>query len=172
MSKNFIGYEYKEIIVDKSNVSMYLDAYKSFGWVQDDNIPNVQNVQTVNSIRLKRDRKIINKAELTRLQHQFEACMNEISKLEKSKTTKAISISLAIGLVGTIFMALSVFSITGNPSNVILCAIFGVLGFIGWGLAPIMYKKLVIKRLEVVNPLIEQKYDEIYTICEKGNNLL
>lgn len=169
MSKNFIGYEYKEIIVDKNNISMYLDAYKSFGWVQDDNIPNVQ---TVNSIRLKRDRKIINKTELTRLQRQFEACMNEISKLEKSKTTKAISISLSIGLVGTIFMALSVFSISGNSPSVMLCTIFGILGFIGWGVAPIMYKKLVIKRLEVVNPLIEQKYDEIYTICEKGSNLL
>ena len=30
--KNFIGYEYKEIITDSSRVSFLLDGYENFGW--------------------------------------------------------------------------------------------------------------------------------------------
>ena len=33
----FFGYEYKELSVEQSRVSMYLDGYKSFGWIADDN---------------------------------------------------------------------------------------------------------------------------------------
>ena len=41
------------------------------------------------TLRLKRDRKIVNKTELTRLQRNFEACVREIQSLENSKTSKA-----------------------------------------------------------------------------------
>ena len=33
----FLGYEYKELSVEQSRVSMYLDGYKNFGWIADDN---------------------------------------------------------------------------------------------------------------------------------------
>ena len=36
IKKNFVGYEYKEIIAEGSRVSLLLDGYESFGWEIDE----------------------------------------------------------------------------------------------------------------------------------------
>ena len=53
-----------------------------------------------------------------------------------------------------------------------LCILLAVPAFTLWALAPILYPRMVAKRTKTVNELIEQKYDEIYLICEKGSKLL
>lgn len=50
-------------------------------------------------IRLKRDHKIINKAELTRLQRNFEACVSEIQTLEQRKTSAATAYAIVLGIM-------------------------------------------------------------------------
>lgn len=174
--KEFVGYEYKEISADQSKVSFLLDGYENFGWEADGNVYEspVANPHHPGKtiLRLKRNRKIINKMELTRLQRNFEACVNEIDMLEKSKTSMATVYALIIGIVGTAFMAGSTFAITAQPPHVILCIVLAIPGFIGWILPYFVYKRVVGKQTEKVNALIEEKYDEIYTICEKGNKLL
>lgn len=167
----FVGYEYKEIAVDSDNASMYLDGYACFGWEPDDNIPKKDYLgRTV--IALKRNRKILNKMELTRLQRNFEACMEDINALENSKTQLATVISITAGLIGTAFMAGSVFAVTNDPPMIWLCALLAIPGFIGWMLAFPLYKRFSQRKTEAMLPLIEQKYDEIDAVCEKGNALL
>ena len=183
-SRNYVGYEYKEIAVESSKLSMYLDCYESFGWQLDERAGGVREqgvpdltignrpvVRTV-TLSLRRDRKIMNKQELTRLQRNFEDCMNQIGMLERSRTTKATMWSLIVGFVGTAFMAGSVFAITAVPPIIWQCILLAIPGFIGWAAAPLLYRHLVSQRAEVIAPMIEEKYDEIYGICEKGNQLL
>ena len=68
---NYVGYEYKEILADNSMVSLLLDGYENFGWEVSESLPensiggNPGGSQKT-AIRLKRDRKIINKAELVK----------------------------------------------------------------------------------------------------------
>ena len=184
VGKDYIGYEYKTVTVDKEKVSMYLDAYENFGWAVDDaagrpiaglrpasGTPATRFVSAAD-VKLKRDRKILNKAELTRLQQHFEACMDEIANLEDSKTKMATVYSIAAGVAGTVFMAGSVFAVTAEPPAVWLCVSLGVPGLIGWALPYYLYKFFTEKRTREIAPLIEQKYDEIHEICEKGNALL
>lgn len=66
--------------VRRSAVSLYMDAYKSFGWEPGgtENSPKARTVAERIVLKFKRDRKILNKAELTRLQRNFDACVNEI----------------------------------------------------------------------------------------------
>lgn len=71
------GYEYKEITADMGQISFLIDGYENFGWEVDENVAQpaletfpkragaMQHKKAV--LRLKRDRKIINKTELTRL---------------------------------------------------------------------------------------------------------
>ena len=167
----YVGYDYKTVTTNAEKASMILDAYKNFGWAPDDTLPANPHGAKV-TLKLKRDRKILNKAELTRLQQHFEACMDEISRLENSKTQKAMILSLTVGLVGTAFLAGSVFAVTHAPPMIALCVILGVPGLIGWALAYPLFRFLTKKRTAVVAPLIEQKYDEIHEICEKGNDLI
>ena len=179
--RNFVGYEYKELLTESSRFSFLLDGYENFGWMLDENLPaylpeNGKDRNPVSQqkkvLRLKRNRKIVNKMELTRLERNFEACVNEIDKLEKEKTSIATVYALVLGIIGTAFMAGSVFAVTPQEPNYILCIILAVPGFLGWILPYFLYKKIVGKQTERVTPLIEEKYDEIYEICEKGNKLL
>ena len=169
--KNYIGYDYKTIVSDSEKTSMYLDTYENFGWLPDEKSPPKQFGGMV-TLKLIRDRKILNKAELTRLQQHFEACMDEITLLENSKTKMATYLSIIIGVLGTAFMAGSVFAVTNEPPMVTLCVILGIPGIIGWALPYHLYKMFAKKRTTQITPLIEQKYDEIHEICEKGNALI
>ena len=170
-NRNFVSYDYKEISVSSDRASLFLDGYENFGWQPDDSIPAVKATGKV-TLRFKRDRKIINKVELTRLQRHFEACMNEIAMLDASKTSSANVAALTVGVIGTAFMAGSVFAVTAQEPMISLCIILGVPGFVGWILPYFLYKKMRKRRVQKVTPLIEDKYDEMYEILEKGNRLL
>lgn len=170
-NRDFVGYEYKEIAVDRQLESLYMDSYQNFGWQLEERSGINAGISS-STLKFKRDRKILNKAELTRLQRQFDACANEILALEKSKTSSATVIALIIGMLGTAFMAGSVFAVTASEPNIPLCIILAIPAFIGWILPYFVYRTTAVKRTRKVEPLIEAKYDEIYEVCEKANNLL
>ena len=169
--KDFVGYEYKEITGPDSRVSQYLDCYACFGWQIDENIPAGSRMGQT-TIRMKRDRKIVNKMELTRLQRHFEACVREIEALEKSKTSAATVWALVVGIIGTAFMAGSTFAVTNEPPLILLCILLAVPGFIGWILPYFLYRRIAAGQARKLQPVIEAKEEEIYAICEKGHSLL
>lgn len=169
--KDYVGYDYKSITTDSNKASMYLDAYENFGWMPDDSLPTAGLGRSI-ILKLKRDRKIPNKVELTRLQQHFEACMDEIAVLENSKMRTPTLYSIIIGFIGTAFVAGSVFAVTHEPPMIILCIILGIPGLIGWALSYFLFRIFAKKRTTEVAPLIERKYDEIHEICEKGNALI
>lgn len=113
-ARDFVGYEYKELTAPRDQFSLYLDSYENFGWAPDGNTPPHSRNGMI-TVTLKRDRRIVNKAELTRLQRNFDACAGEIQALERSKTSGPLMLALTIGLIGTAFMALSVFAVTAQP---------------------------------------------------------
>lgn len=175
--KSFVGYEYKEIVTDSNRLSFLLDGYESFGLEEDGRLAESAAVrnpvpQQRTVLRMKRNRKLINKVELTRLERNFEACVEEIGKLEKAKTSLAAMYAIILGVIGTAFMAGSVFAVTAQPPQYILCLLLAVPGFLGWIFPHFLYKKIAGKQTVKITPLIEAKYDEIYEICEKGNKLL
>ena len=169
--QSFISYEYKELNVKEEQASFYLDCYENFGWKQDENFP-LQNKGDLVILKLKRNRKIVNKVELTRLQRHFEADMQDIFSLEKSKTGLATVLALSTGVLGTAFMAGSVFAVTAEPPVIWLCILLAIPAFAGWILPYFVYKKVKEEKIKKVTPYIEEKYDEIYEICEKGHSLL
>ena len=167
----YVGYEYKKITVAEENASWYLDCYESFGWEQDDNAPPISGGHMV-TLSLKRDRKIINKAELTRLQRNLEACVAEISHLERSRQSAATMWALIVGVIGTAFMAGSVFAVTHEPPIIWLCILLAIPAFIGWITPYFLYRSIEARHTAKIQPMIEAKQEEIYVLCEKGLNLL
>jgi len=177
--RNFIGYEYRDITVDRDLESLYADGYQNFGWVLDGAagpltwVPKTRVPKTWFSsvtMRFKRDRKIRNKAELTRLQRQFDACVNEIKSMEKSKSASATIAACSVGLIGTAFLAGATFAYLGGL--IVLCIILAIPGFIGWIIPYFLYNLTYAKKSAKVAPLIENKHDEIYEVCERANSLL
>lgn len=148
-----------------------MDGYASFGWKQDENLPNEKSGGKV-TLHFKRSRSILNKTELTRLQRHYEACMQEISALEASKGSVPMIVSLTCGLIGCAFMAGSVFAVTAAPPVIWLTVVPGIPGFALWGAAYFGYKWSKRRRAETVMPLIDAKYDEACAVCEKAQQLL
>lgn len=170
-SNNFIGYEYRDVSVDSALESLYVDSYENFGWQFQGRsaTPIGAPIGTI-YLKFKRDRKICNKIELTRLQRQFDSCASQIMRMERSKSSHASIIAFTIGILGTAIMAGATFAYLGG--FMILCTILAIPGFLGWILPYFAYQKSYAKKEAVVTPLIESKYDELYEVCEKGNALL
>ncbi|MGI6009919.1 MAG: hypothetical protein ACOX8H_00280 [Ruminococcus sp.] len=175
--KKFIGYEYKEITVPADQVSMYLDCYENFGWIVDEKAYVLKKQKKVQeqhrqTVRLKRNRKIMNKMELTRLQRNFESCAHEIEVLEEEKTRMPMIQALTVGIAGTAFMAGSTFAVVHEPPLIGLCILLAIPGFLGWILPYFLYRRMTEKKRKKLEPLIEDKLEEIYSICQKGHALL
>lgn len=166
---NFIGYEYKDITVKRKMESVYTDGYNNFGWALEGTSTSVQNVGSV-TIKFKRDRKIRNKVELTRLQRQFDAAVAEIETLESSKVIGASVVAYVIGVIGTSFMAGSVFA---NQAD-IFAAFYNSSSprFRRLDHPIFSLQQYQQEKTNKVAPLIDQKFDKIYEVCEKANALL
>ena len=169
-AENFVGYEYKEVATTSAMEGVYADGYPNFGWTLDGAVPSALGLSAIN-LKFKRDRKIRNKAELSRLQRQFEQAVAQIINLERSKTTGAFATALTIGLIGSAFLAGATFAFV-YAEMVLLMVILAVPGFLGWGLPYLFYKRMSAKKSATVAPLIEQQYDAIYEVCAKGHALL
>lgn len=168
IDNGFVGYEYKSITVKSDFVDIYADCFPSFGWT----LEETKEIGKSNffMMKFKRDRKTTNKVELKRLGHEFESHVREINKLEISKKTFASIFAYTIGILGTAFMAGSVFAVTSNM--ILLCIILAVPAFTGWVMPYFCYKHLSEKKSEEVTGLIDEQYDAIYATCEKANVLL
>lgn len=170
MSKEtFIGYEYRDVNIKEEIVSIVIDGYENFGWQVDSSMKPAQPVQST-TIKFKRDRAIRNKAELTRLQRQFDAVLEEIQSMEKAKGILAATIAYIVGVLGTAFVAGSVFAL--NAGWIVGMIFLAVPGLVGWIISYPIYKRIRQKKVVDLNPLIEKKYDELYEITKRGNQLL
>ena len=116
-----------------------MDGYASFGWKPDENLPNEKSGGKI-TLHFKRSRSILNKTELTRLQRHYEACMQEISVMEASKSTIPTIVSLSCGLLGCAFVAGSVFAVTAETPVIWLTVVLGIPGFALWAAAYFGYK--------------------------------
>lgn len=168
-TQSFVSYEYQELTFPRAWGYMYYDNYENFGWELDATSNSTTGFNKITA-RFKRNRKIRNKAELTRLQRQFEGCTKEIERLEKSKTTKASVLAYVVGLLGTALMAGATFAFLGG--NVALCILLALPAFLGWILPYFAFKSSVNKKTTQVTPLIDNKYDEVCSVCEKAYSLL
>ena len=171
MEQDFAGYEYKRIKIPGDQLALYLDAYESFGWQMDERLSDLSGDGLL-TLQLKRDRKIMNRMELTRLQRNFEGCMEEIAMLEKEKTRTATFVSIADGIVGTAFLAGATFAVTAPEPRILLCILLAVPGFLGWILPYFLYKYIAEKKTKAILPMIEKKNDEIGELMKKGHALL
>jgi hypothetical protein len=167
--QGFVGYEYKNVTVKQSSADLYADAFPSFGWMLEGAGTPLGLPGSV-AMKFKRNRKIPNKVELTRLQRQFEAQIAEVECLESSKSLSASTVAYLIGVVGTAFMAASVFAFLADL--LILCIILAIPAFAGWVIPYFCFTNIRKRKTAKLAPIIDSKYDEIYEACEKANGLL
>lgn len=172
--KEYIAYEYQELTVERADAPFLRDSYENFGWeIAERPIENRAGSPAEKiMLQMKRNRNLMNRTELTRLQRHFEACLQDISEMEKQKERRATILAITVGIIGTACLAVSVMAFTASPPIYWLHLLTAIPGVLGWILPYFLYKREREKQTQKLNPLIEQKKDELYKICEKGHHLL
>lgn len=84
----FAGYEYTEVTTQRRLEPIYAGSYPGFGWELERISISPQGSAFV-ILRFRRNRKIRNKLELTRLQRQFDSGVDAIKALERARVSKA-----------------------------------------------------------------------------------
>ena len=193
----FVGYEYKHITVPKSMDGLWTDGLNSFGWALDKKEPavvkhlwgplrvmmaplsvfggkfkeSVVDHESATRVELtfKRDREIPGKSALNLLQPELEHSARSIESLEESKTMTASVAAYAIGLVGTVFLALATFAYLAGMSPLFI--ILAIPGFMGWILPFFAFHAVKNNKTKKIDPLIEIQHENIYTICQKADKM-
>lgn len=185
-TKDFVAYEYLSVNVTNEKENLYIDCYENFGWVltnstthnglvdRDDYYINNSNINSKKNINLKfkRDRKIPNKSKVVNLQKRCENGFRELERLEREPLSKGNIYAVTISVIGTIFLALSVFAITATNPFYILGVITGIIGLVCWFISYPIYKKIKLKQEGINVSLIEEQYNVIYDSCEQAQKLL
>lgn len=163
---NYERYDYKEVKIDHSPDYKYLDDLSCFGWKEDENKSNEK------IYIFKRARSIINKNELIRLERNYQSCLKEIKKLKDTVHAQSVAIAILVGMIGCLFITLSLLEITKDAPNLMIFIPLSLIGLLFWTLPIYIYKFCIKIGEEKIIKFINQKQDEIDVICDKALKLL
>lgn len=163
--------EYRALAQKIESVSRTLDgivsAQEEYGRVDDEKAKNVVALYEQSYLHYVRDRNILNKTELIRLQRQFEDCMEQIQTMQRRADSIPQATALAAGPVGAAFIAGSVFAVTASTPIIWLTVLLTIPGFALRGAAyPICHKAQQRQRDRLL-PIIDAKYEEAAQTAEK-----
>lgn len=160
--RDFIGYEYTSVRASVTHESMVVDGYRNFGWQLDGVRRGV--------LTFKRDRNLLNKTELTRLQRQFDAHLRELDMLEHDPAHRSSFIACAIGLIGCALLGGATFAYLDGL--VTLMIVLAVPGFLCWIVAYPIRRRLRHWFQMRSEPAIEHLLDVNYDVCRRASALL
>lgn len=162
-------YEYRAVPVPGDRLSLTRDTYAAFGWIEEGN-PTGGSPLGPLTLSLKRDRHIRNRSMINELQRKSEAALNDIDHLERSKVQKAQIVAFTIGVIGSAFLAGSVFAF--QAALWVPFVIFGAVGLVAWVAPFFAYRSIRTSQTSKVAPLIDQRYDTIYDAAERAQRLM
>lgn len=170
--KEFISYEYKTVSVKAKDQTKAMDMYEAFGWEITGTASAVTGDTTLS---LKRNRNLLHKQELNKLERQAEDTFATINGLERSKTLVASVFAYIFGCFAALVlgggMCLTML-IEGSIPAFVGGVILGVAGIALCGVNYVIYKKLVEKKTKSLLPVIDQTEEKLANTLEKGNDLL
>lgn len=171
---DYVAYEYLTVQADRDLELLYKDTYRSFGWIIEATTAGPLGGGTPNptmvTLKLKRDRRLRNRPLVNELQRRAENALAAIRDLEKSRTSTAVATALGIDIVGSAFLAGSVFAIEAGLW--LLSVPLGAVGLLGWLTGWLAHGKVKARKTAQTAPLIDQQYDILYNASDQAARLL
>ena len=125
-STEFVAYEYTLVRAPRDLARLHEDTYRSFGWTVTDERAVPGGIE----FNLKRDRSIRTRSAIAELERKVERSLTTIGRLSSSPRAVALTSAMTIGLIGTAFLAGSVFTLLGG--FIFASVALGVVGLLGW----------------------------------------
>lgn len=167
IDNGYVEYEYKKSHIKQDMFGLYSDNIKSFGWsITSVNHKNKEQVE----LQLRRNRNTPNRDELIRLELKFESIVTEIKKMKNKEVIPALISASFVGIIGSMFMAISVFFYT--LYGLVLSLLISIPGFIGWGSIYFVYTKINNSISTQLDLEIYKDMDRLYETCKRAHKLL
>ncbi|MFT4305380.1 MAG: hypothetical protein QM604_00655 [Microbacterium sp.] len=171
-------FDYRTVHIPKGKDALYQDTYRSFGW-EPDGTNNAVPGASRRSIGVRRSRAL-RSVEVTELQQNAETALAHIEDLERSRSTAATVVAYALGAIGCVLLAYSVFATQDTMSvpsmftdaNAFTVFSAGAGGLLSWAIAPIVYRLIRAARTKQLESRIDRQYDVVYGACEAASRRL
>ncbi|MGC4154536.1 MAG: hypothetical protein QM628_15865 [Propionicimonas sp.] len=171
---DYVAYEYLTVEADRDLELLYKDTYRNFGWMIEATTSGMLGGGTPNpntvTLKLKRDRRLRNRPLVNELQRKAENALDTIADLEKSRISTALATALGIGIVGSAFLAGSVFAIQADLW--LLSLPLGAVGLLGWLTGWLAHGKVKARKTSQTAPLIDSQYEIVYDASDQAARLL
>ena len=164
----FVAYEYTNVDIPREKAPLYADIYRSLGWTDDGHHDGTASAGHV-TLTLKRNRDLAHRDVLHQLQKSMEQALHAIERLEASEHTRPTAGAMTVGLLGSVFMAGSVFSLLDDLT--LLSIVLGVVGIGLWCVAYPTFRVLRSGRRAAVRAQLDREYDLIYDHAAKAHQL-
>ncbi|MFJ4221785.1 hypothetical protein [Curtobacterium luteum] len=171
-------FDYRTVQIPKGKDALYQDTFRNFGWEPDGSSNTVPGTSR-RSIGLRR-RRDLRSVEVNELQQNAETALAHIEDLERSRNTAATVVAYALGVIGCVFLAYSVFATQDTMSvpsmftdaNAFTVFSVGAGGLLNWALAPVAFHLIRAARTKQLRPRIDRQYDVVYGACEAASRRL
>ena len=169
--RDVASYEYTRTSVANDLATAATDCYESMGWELTASARSV--AQPTTELAFRRSRKVQGKAQLLKLQHRADDLLKHLATLESSKTRKATTAALVLGIPAALVLGggMSLCMVAGG-SLMVPGILVGILGIAGCVAAWPLYRSTYAKEQAAVAPQIEAAYDSLASVCEEGQALL
>ncbi|WP_263092119.1 hypothetical protein [Curtobacterium sp. RIT-PI-V] len=168
-------YDYCTVDVPRGKDALYADTYRNFGWTSDgsDRTGALNRRRTLGLRRDRADRSV----ELTELQQNAEAALATIDSLERSRTTAASVVAYALGAIGSVLLAASVFAMQDTVAvpdllgglDPVTVFLVGAGGLVNWAIAPVAFQLVRAARTKRIRPAVDRQFDVVYGACEAAS---
>lgn len=162
----FVAYEYTTIRAPRDLARLHEDTYRNFGWT----VTDEHTVPGAVEFTLKRDRNIRTRSAVTELERKAQRSLTKIDRLNTSPRNFAMTSAMTIGLVGTAFLAGSVFTLLGG--FIVASVALGVVGLLGWAGGAGAYIIVRNRRTAKLAAAIDAEYGTVNACAEQANRLL
>lgn len=168
-------FDYCTVDVPRGKDALYADTYRNFGWTPDGSDHTVGPTRP-RVLGLRRDRAV-RSVELTELQQNAETALATIDALERSRTTAARVVAYALGAVGSVLLACSVFATQDTVAvpdllgglEPVAVFLIGTGGLVNWAIAPVAFQLVRAARTKRIGPAVDRQFDVVYGACEAAS---
>ena len=174
VNENAITYDYKTIKVKREYETIVCDAYENLGWELTNTSASENSLFYIN-LSFKRNRKIENKMELTKLQEKVDNILANIENLQTKKKNAGVVEGISTGVVGALIFGGGMSMSMLNTASVgllvggIAVGIVGItVGLLGW----LVLKKINKKKNTKIQPILESEFDKLADVCEQAHGLI
>lgn len=164
------SFEYARTVVKNELAQAACDCYEALGFELTDQRSAIPGGPATLSFR--RNRKVLWKAQLAKMQCAMDDTLATIAHLEAEKTRKASGQAIAIGVVSALIFGIGLCCAMVWTSLMVPGIVVGVLGIAGCIFAWLHYRKVYETESARINPQIEEAYDRLATQRKEAQAIL